>query len=95
MAFVRGEADGVPLRPAGLGERRHQRLALGVEIAGEPAPAVVATETAPGLDERDPLPGMSAMQRQGDQPASQSAANHGDIEVTPIHCGFALGSNVH
>ncbi len=94
MAFVRGETDRVALRPAGLGEGRHQRFALGVEIAGEPAPAVIAAKTAPGLDQRDPDIGVRAMDREGNQPAGQSAADHGNIEGVPVHCGFALGSNV-
>ena len=78
-AAICGEGDVVAFVPAVEGEFGHQRLRLRAEVGFEPAPAVMPTERASGLDEEEAALGRMAVQRERDQPAGQTPADDHQI----------------
>ena len=80
-----GEADRIARIPFGLAKRSEQRGTVGIEIAGEPAPAVVAAKRVFRLEQGDAHVRMRAVDRQRGQPASQPAADDSQIDHAPAH----------
>ena len=80
-----GEEDLVPACPLGLVKRAEKCRTLIIEIAGKPAPAVVAAEVFSRFEQGDPHLRMRAMHGQRSQSAREAAPDDCHIQHAPAH----------
>ena len=89
VARMARKGDIVTAGPLGRGKASHELRPGSVEIAGEPAPAVVAAQAVARFEDRYVQLGMGAAHCQRGQSARQAAADHGHIDHAPVHRPWA------